>query len=140
VTWQTIMISAVTALLTTTGAYLLARQRIRHEFRLQFQAESVIRKLLLNKAWELRSFDVIKHHIGGFDDDELRQLLVRAGAVRFTAKDKEMWGLYERTQHALEGTQGYENLLNLECVPISPMPKSWLRRAAASQSSSDRDF
>ena len=106
--WQTIVTAAVTALLTSGGALLLARQRIRQEFRLQFQAETVIRKLLMNEAWALRSFDIIKHHIGGFEDDELRQLLVRAGAVRFHAKGKEMWGLYDRTHHALGGTDGYE--------------------------------
>ena len=109
--WQTILTSAVTALLTSAGAFFLARQRIRQEFRLQFQAETVIRKLLLNEKWALRSFAVIKHHIGGFEDDELRQLLVRAGAVRFEPQGMEMWGLYERTQHALEGTEGYEKAL-----------------------------
>lgn len=109
--WQTIVTAAVTAFLTTVGAYLLARQLLSHEFRLQFQAENVIRKLLFTEAWELRSFDVIKHHIGGFHDDELRRLLVRAGAVRFTAQNKEMWGLLDRTQPALEGTTDYINLL-----------------------------
>jgi hypothetical protein len=111
VPWQTILTAAVTALLTSAGAYLLARQRISHEFRLQFRAETVIRKLLMNDEWELRSFKVIKHHIGGFEDDELRQLLVRSGAVRFTAKGEEMWGLFERTSHSLEGTVGYETFL-----------------------------
>jgi hypothetical protein len=112
VDWQTIVTAAVTALLTSGGAFLLARQRLREEFRLQFQAETVIRKLLMNEKWALRSFDVIKHHIGGFDDDELRRLLVRAGAVRFSpGGGMEMWGLYERTHHALEGTEGYEKAL-----------------------------
>ncbi|GAA4715533.1 hypothetical protein [Sphingomonas lutea] len=109
--WQTIATAAVTALLTSGGAYLLARQRMREEFRLQFRAETLIRKLLSNETWALRSFDVIKHHVGGFEDDALRQLLVRAGAVRFHAKGKEMWGLYERTQHALDGTDSYDKLL-----------------------------
>jgi len=111
VMWPTIITSAVTALLTATGTFLLARQRFLQDFRLQFKAESVIRKLLLNEAWALRSFDVIKLHIGGFDDDELRRLLVRSGAVRFTAKGTEMWGLYERTHHALDGTDGFEKFL-----------------------------
>jgi len=100
---------------------------MQQDFRLQFQAETVIRKLLMNEKWALRSFDVIKHHIGGFEDDELRQLLVRAGAVRFAPKGMEMWGLYERTQHALEGTQGYEKALepwSAACwiEPILPGP------------------
>jgi hypothetical protein len=36
--------------------------------------------------WTWRTFAIIKHHLGGFEDDELRKLLVRAGAIRATAK------------------------------------------------------
>jgi len=46
-------------------------------------AEVAIRSLLRPKEWELRSFGAIKRRMGGFDDDELRRLLVRAGALSF---------------------------------------------------------
>jgi hypothetical protein len=46
-------------------------------------AEVAIRSLLWPKEWELRSFGAIKRRMGGFDDDELRRLLVRAGALSF---------------------------------------------------------
>lgn len=107
---ETIGIAFVTSALTTASGYLLTRQKLTQEMRLQFQTEALLRKLLKHQAWELRSFDAIKHHVGGFGDDELRQLLVRAGAVRFYKDDKEMWGLMERTGHALE-VNNYEPLL-----------------------------
>ena len=108
----TIITALVTSLLGTAGALLIARQRMRREFQLQFSAEAVIRKLLLHKQWALRSFGQIKHHLGGFSDDELRRLLVQAGALRFDAGGKEMWGLLERTSHALDRRDGYQALLN----------------------------
>ena len=62
-----------------------------------FQAESVARKLMMDSTWRWRTFDIIKHHLGGFKDDELRQILVRAGAIRTSAKDgTEVWGLLDR--------------------------------------------
>lgn len=112
----TIITAFATSLLGTAGALLIARQRMRREFQLQFSAEAVIRKLLLHKRWALRSFSQIKHHLGGFSDDELRRLLVQAGALRFDAGGKEMWGLFERTSHALDHRDGYQTLLNAEDV------------------------
>jgi hypothetical protein len=39
---------------------------------------------------------------GGFSDDDLRQLLVRAGALRFEGSNgDELWGLRERNQDRL---------------------------------------
>jgi hypothetical protein len=32
--------------------------------------------------------------------------------LRFEAKGGEMWGLFERTQHSLEGKEGYEAWLD----------------------------
>ena len=45
-----------------------------------------------------RSFEHLRNRIGGFEDDELRKLLVRAGAVRFFRDDikNEWWCLYDR--------------------------------------------
>ncbi|MGD6749803.1 hypothetical protein [Streptomyces sp. BH105] len=74
----------------------LQEQRLRTELRTQFMAEEAIRELL-NRAQPKRSFEVIKDQVGGFNDNELRQLLVRAGAIRFYgANRKEWWGLRER--------------------------------------------
>jgi hypothetical protein len=52
----------------------------------------------------LRTFDTLGRHLGGFRDDELRKLLLRAGAVRFFDKDgKEFWGLLNRNWEELGG-------------------------------------
>jgi hypothetical protein len=60
-------------------------------------AEEAIRALLENDRWPKRSFAQIQSRIGGFPENELRQLLVRAGAVRFSGSgDDELWGLRSR--------------------------------------------
>lgn len=47
-----------------------------------------------------RSFRVIRHHVGGFQPNDLRKLLVRAGAVRFIASDgTELWALISRVEN-----------------------------------------
>jgi hypothetical protein len=72
------------------------------QYRVQFAAERVARELLMDGRWRLRTFDIIKHHLGGFSDDDLRQILVRAGAIRFQSKEgKELWGLLERNSDRL---------------------------------------
>jgi len=99
-------VSAIVALLvagiTSAGAMKLQRDRLREEFRTQFMAEAALRELLLHKGWQLRTFDSLRKHIGGFEDDSLRQLLVRAGAVRFEGPNgQELWGLRERNADRL---------------------------------------
>jgi hypothetical protein len=100
------LIAAGTALVVSVVGGLISWKletgRLREELRTEFMAEETISQLLLHQRWPLRSFERIKHHIGGFTDDELRQLLVRAGAVRFKGDDgEEMWGLRVRNQDRL---------------------------------------
>jgi len=60
-------------------------------------------QLLFRQRWPLRSFEKIKYHIGGFQDDELQQLLVRPGALRFKNDDgEETWGFRVRTLDRLD--------------------------------------
>lgn len=71
------------------------RATLRAEFGTEESVESAIRHFLDIKELPYRSFPMIRHHIGGFDSNELRRLLVRAGAVRFMAQDgTEMWALW----------------------------------------------
>ncbi len=69
----------------------------------EFTAERVVRELLGSERWKKqRSFKTIKGRIGGFEDDELRKILVRAGAIRFKGQgDSELWGLMSRNQDNL---------------------------------------
>ena len=77
----------------------LQEQRLRTELRTEFMAEEAVKRLLHHEKWEKRSFEEIKRRLGGFGDDELRKILVRAGAVRFFGReDREYWGLIERNK------------------------------------------
>ncbi len=94
-----------TALVTALASFLMQERRMRFEFaqmRTEFMAEQVARQLLEHENWKRRSFERIKYRLGGFDDDELRKILVRAGAIRFENGDgKEFWGLISRNQDDL---------------------------------------
>jgi len=82
----------------------LQEERLRTELRTEFMAEEAIKQLLNHPRWpQQRSFAEIKRRIGGFEDNELRRLLVRAGAVKFKRIEDgaEMWGLRERNVDAL---------------------------------------
>lgn len=74
-----------------------AEQRLRTEFATETSVENAIRHLLEISELRYRTFPMIRHHIGGFEPNELRRLLVRSGAVRFMAADgTELWALIER--------------------------------------------
>lgn len=99
----TIVTATVTAVITAfvTGliTFWLQERRLRTELRTEFMAEQAAKTLLENERWEKRSFVEIKKRLGGFDDDELRKILVRGGAVRFEATDgAELWGLVSKNQ------------------------------------------
>jgi hypothetical protein len=85
-------------------ASMLAQEaRLRTELRTEFMAEEAIHSLLRHKNYELRTFEAISRRIPGFKPDELRRLLVRAGAVAFYGDaGEEMWGLRDRNQHRLD--------------------------------------
>jgi hypothetical protein len=91
------VVAVITAALTALLTFAAGERRLRHEFRLEFAAERLARKLLQHRDWPIRSFEIIKAYFGGFDDDELRRILVRAGAIRFESKSGyELWALMER--------------------------------------------
>lgn len=95
------------SLLTTISTIIVNDRRMGREFRLHFQAETIVRKLLQHPRWRLRTFDTIKYHIGGFKDDDLRKILVQAGALRFHDRSGvEVWGLIERNKDRLAKEHG----------------------------------
>ena len=98
----TIITSAITAIITGLVTFALQERRLKSELRTEFMAEQAARELLKNKNWKKRSFEEIKKRLGGFEDDELRKILVRSGAVKFIATDgKELWGLLSRNKDEL---------------------------------------
>ena len=94
---ETLAISLVSGALGGYGTYRVQERKLQKEYQLHDSAERVARALLSDSTWRLRSFKVIRHHLGGFDDNELRKVLVRCGAIRFMSKSgHELWGLLER--------------------------------------------
>ena len=96
-------VALVVALVTSMGAYLIQHAKLRQELKSDLMAEAAIHRLLKHKRFVRRSFKHISHRIAGFDDDELRRKLVRAGAVRFNDQaGNEFWGLISRNRRSID--------------------------------------
>ena len=106
-----------TALFTLLGTlsgglitYLLQNQRFKQELKLKreenktdFMAEDTAKHFLNHKSYTDRSFETLQLHLGGFNDDELRKILVRAGAIRnFRQDGSEWWRLLSRMDEYIE--------------------------------------
>ena len=97
------VVAGVVALLVALPSAWYASVRFKREFALEFRAETLLRRLLSDPRWRLRTFKTIRHHVAGFEDDDLRRTLIRAGAVRFQDDSgAEIWGLLERTSDLLD--------------------------------------
>ncbi len=71
--------------------------------RTEFMAEETARMFLSHKSFTDRSFETLRRHLGGFEDDELRKILVRAGAMRIYREDgSEWWRLLTRMDEFIE--------------------------------------
>jgi carbamate kinase len=110
--WSTF--SALLGALVGGGiSYLLNRQQFanqlqlaREQHRTEFMAEETARVFLSHKSFTDRSFDTLRKHLGGFEDNELRKILVRAGAMRVYRDDgSEWWRLVARMDEFIEQKQ-----------------------------------
>ena len=95
------VVSLNICLIIALAAIILANRKARHNFKLEFAAEGVAREMLMDRKWPYRTFRVLKYHLSGFTDDELRKILVRAGGIRLTAGGHEVWGLLARNREYL---------------------------------------
>lgn len=100
-------VSILVCLLSGVLSFYIQRHKLRQEFKLEVSAEKAISNLLNHPDWTKRTFTSISDKIGGFEDDELRKLLVRSGAVRFYVKNAsgekvEHWGLISRNKDHLK--------------------------------------
>jgi hypothetical protein len=94
-------------------SFLLNRQQFGNQLRIQrelhkveFMAETTARHFLSHKSYTDRSFETLRKHLGGFGDDELRKILVRAGAIRVYREDgSEWWRLLSRMDEYIERKQ-----------------------------------
>ena len=94
-------------------SFLLNRQQLANQLRMlqeqhkvEFMAETTARHFLSHKSFTDRSFETLRNHLGGFGDDELRKILVRAGAIRVYREDgSEWWRLLSRMEEFIERKQ-----------------------------------
>lgn len=94
--------------------YLLNKQlhaqqlaALKEQFKTDFMAEETTRHFLSHKSYTDRSFETLNKHLGGFSDDELRKILVRAGAIRTYQEDgTEWWRLLSRMDEYIENRRG----------------------------------
>lgn len=111
---ETALWSSLSALLGALvgGAisYALNRQQfvnqlrvLREQHKVEYMAETTVRHFLSHKSFTDRSFDTLRNHLGGFNDDDLRKILVRAGAMRVYREDgTEWWRLLSRMDEFIE--------------------------------------
>jgi len=99
------VVSGVVSFAASLLSLAVAERRLRREFRLELAAEHAARTFLRYSNVPSRSFDFIKQRLRGFEDDELRKILVRAGAVQFRDEENdERWGLLQRNRRLSERT------------------------------------
>lgn len=102
------VVALVTAVVSAIITVFLAERRLRRELQMEFAAERVVHELL-SRGWPLRSFKVLQHHLRGMEDDELRRLLIRSGAIAFTSKQGvEAWGLLDKNKSKLSTREELE--------------------------------
>lgn len=76
---------------------------LKEQYKTDFMAEETARHFLSHKGYTDRSFETLQNHLGGFGDDELRKILVRAGAIRVYRDDgTEWWRLLSRMDEYIE--------------------------------------
>ncbi|MFZ1730565.1 MAG: hypothetical protein WBQ23_04600 [Bacteroidota bacterium] len=67
----------------------------------EYMAEQTALYYLNHKGYTDRSFAILQKRLGGFEENELRKILVRAGAVRYIRPDgSEWWRLLSRIEEA----------------------------------------
>jgi hypothetical protein len=90
-------------------SWLLQKDRASADLRIALEAvktehmaEQAVRYFLSHRGYTDRSFELLRTRLGGFDDDELRRLLVRSGAVRFFRQNgTEWWRLLSRQDEVI---------------------------------------
>jgi hypothetical protein len=99
------VVALITAIVTAFVTTRVSGRQLHRQFQLEFASEYFAHQLMQDRKVPLRSFELIKYHLGGFDEDELRQILVRAGGIRFESTEgNEMWGLLSRNRKLLGAT------------------------------------
>ena len=104
--WETLGIAVIPAVIAGLIAYFGNRVDIL-KYKADSMAERSAKHFLEHSSFTDRSFNTLKKYLGGWDndEDELRRILVRAGAVRVFRKEKnneEWWYLLSRAGERLK--------------------------------------
>lgn len=98
-----VLLGSAISLLTTwqSGKHQLASAR--EQVKTEYMAEKTAHYLLSHAGYTDRSFKTLKQHLGGFEEDELRKILVRAGGIRVFRKEAdEWWRLVDRMDEYID--------------------------------------
>ena len=101
--YQTLLVASIPAIIGALITYLKLRQDF-NLYKTEAMAERAALRLLKHKTFTDRTFRAIQNSLGGWDDDpnKLRQILVRAGAVRTLSNGEEKWHLLSRSKERIE--------------------------------------
>ncbi|MEO9968037.1 MAG: hypothetical protein ABJF11_19750 [Reichenbachiella sp.] len=77
-------------------------QILKETYKTDFMAEETAKHFLSHKTHIDRSFEILQKHLGGFEENELRKILVRAGAIRIYRGKEEWWRLLSRMDEYIE--------------------------------------
>lgn len=106
--------------LTGIFNFLFQKSQFKHNkemFRLQNRSREMVKEILIDmlnhRVHTDRSFGALKKRIGGFSDDEIRQILHEIGAEKITRSDdnSEWWYLKERELERIEKRNTLHNTL-----------------------------
>jgi hypothetical protein len=100
---ETLLVALIPSFISSVISYLIFHQQL-VSYKRDTMAERAAKHFLKHKTFTDRSFDTLQKHLGGWDDepDELRKILVRAGAVRSYRDNKEWWTLLSRWDEKIE--------------------------------------
>lgn len=104
--WETIFIATIPAIMAGLISYIIGAKE-REKSKAELMVIHSAKHFLKHKSFTDRSFKTLKSYLGGWDnnEDELRRILVSAGAVRVFRKDKnneEWWYLLSRAAERIE--------------------------------------
>jgi hypothetical protein len=103
---QAALIAGIVSVSVAVIANGLSFWIFRHQTGTERNAVRTARLLLNQREHAVRTFELLKRRIGGFNDDELRKILVRAGAIR-------MYGSY-RSVYVAQG------------ISLTPDQEAWV--------------
>lgn len=112
------IVAALVSLIVSIPAVVLSIFRYRNENYLARRAEKAVRQLLKTYG-PFVPFRLIAHHVGGFSANDLRQVLVRSGALRFADQNMvEHWALLTKLTREQQ-----RNMLALTAPTTSTAPQ-----------------